>query len=172
MDDESAAILFRATPLQTPEHGAWSDELKLTLVRRVIEAVGNERRAWGSMRYMCAGKKPRPGGTGCGWWHTVYMAVGIEGPPLLKRHDLALASPFMCGSCPQCSGMLAHHGGDETWNPWRPIPANVAHFRLPTVEEARVHLRTGYWGAEYVDPTGRTTALQRQPNRRERRRRR
>lgn len=128
---------------------------------RVIEAVGDAREcAWGTMTYACAGRKPGPHGEGgCGWEHTIHLGVGCEGPTNLKDHKATIPVPFFCGTCPDCGGKLCHvrWGDDEDFRELRPIPDDAPRFLVPTIEEARASAAQNYGGAEYIDPTGKTT---------------
>lgn len=145
---------------------------------RVIDGIpeADRARAWGTMIYACMGPRPAPGSTGCGWLHRVWLGVGVEGPPDLRARELVVPAPMFCGACPRCEGMLGHDrwNEDEAWEP-RSFPTEVARFTVPDVAEARRLAGEGYGGANYEDPSGRTTKLQRprpRPNRRERRKRR
>lgn len=127
--------------------------------------------AWGTMTYGCMGLRPTPGSEGCGFEHTVYLGLGIEGPAVLRDADAIIPSPAFCGSCPKCGGSLGHTdwNRDETFALPVPVPDTAARFRVPTPEEARTLAAVNYGGAEYEDPSGETTSRQRRPNRAQRR---
>jgi hypothetical protein len=116
--------------------------------------------AWCTMIYACMSVRPSPETKGCGWEHRVWCAIGCEGPPQAK-----VPVPMFCGKCPKCGGTLGH----DRWNEddvftqdgvitFKPIPPDVAFFRLPTLEEARKNAARGYWGAEYQASGGDVTA--------------
>jgi hypothetical protein len=132
-------------------------------VRDAVHAIApeeGERRAWGTMIYACAGPLHlRSGDKGCGWEHRVWMLLGVEGPPELRKSGMYIPAPFFCGTCPECGGSLCHDrwDQDEEWEqPGRELPPAVAYFSVPAPPLAGQLARRGYGGAEYIDPTGRT----------------
>jgi hypothetical protein len=134
-------------------HAFWYD--------RALEAVGEANRmlAWGTMIYACGGKRPGPGGNGCGWEHRVWLGVGCEGPKNLKDHGVTVPVPFMCGTCPECGGQLHHDrwNEDEDFKELRLIPEDAARFFLPDEDGIKASIQSNYGGADYEDPQGLTT---------------
>lgn len=147
----------RAPQRPTASHG---DDYLAGYDRARRVADGYPPRAWATFIYACAGKKPSPESKGCGWEHRVWLMIGVEGPEPHKREGNTIPAPFFCGVCPDCGGSLHHDrwAEDEFFDhPGRALPPDVAYFSVPTPAEARQSASSGYGGAQYTDPTGRTT---------------
>ena len=56
------------------------------LVREAVASLG-----WGTMTYAC---------DTCGFEWSVWLSLGVEGPPALRDAGLYLASPMWAGACP------------------------------------------------------------------------
>jgi hypothetical protein len=116
----------------------------------VLGGADPKKLAWLTMVYGCSE---------CGWEHTVYCLIGVEGPPPLRESNRFIPSPFMCGHCPACRKPLSHirWGDDKQIDPpGKNVPADTAYFSVPGRSQAKKYSKQNYGGAHYIDPTGRT----------------
>jgi hypothetical protein len=96
----------------------------LALVREAVEQLG-----WGTMTYAC---------DTCPFEWAVWLSLGVEGPPALRKAGLYIAAPFMLSRCPAwpqmqpCGGRMKHvrWDGDQEFEP-QPIPDDAPRFVLP-----------------------------------------
>lgn len=119
--------------------GPWPDEDWTCLVALTEKAVA--QLAWGTMTYECEE---------CGFAWDVYLTFGCEGPPALKDVGLAVAVPFIAGTCEvwrppegeelksdltnlkRCGGAMRHvrWQDDQRFEPSL-IPDDAPRFVLP-----------------------------------------
>lgn len=139
-------ILQRARPLP-PKPTAEREYDQDAHGKVVRKAVGNFRdMVWGSMVYSCTAR--------CDYEHRILLGVGVEGPPALKEAGYTIPSPFICGRCPRCGGLMQHDRWDEDEEGEPRELTEEEHskprFVIPGKATLKTNAKQGYYGADFL----------------------